>query len=82
VGCKITKNEIINTAKASGWSNSIAYSSGILKEGYVSPEMFAEIPFLFEFKVPPQAPPSNVVFNYDIFKETTKEKVLTRAIEQ
>jgi hypothetical protein len=42
--------------------------------------MFAEIPFLFEFKVPPQAPPSNVVFNYDIFKETTKEKVLTRAI--
>jgi hypothetical protein len=39
--------------------------------------MFAEIPFLFEFKVPPQAPPSNVVFNYDIFKETTKEKVLT-----
>jgi hypothetical protein len=36
VGCKITKNEIINTAKASGWSNSIAYSSGILKEGYVS----------------------------------------------
>jgi hypothetical protein len=42
--------------------------------------MFAEIPFLFEFKVPPQAPPNNVVFNYDIFKETTKEKVLTRAI--
>ena len=47
---------------------------------YVSPKMFAEIPFLFEFKVPPQAPPNNVVFNYDIFKETTKEKVLTRAI--
>jgi hypothetical protein len=36
VGCKITKNEIINTAKAGGWGNSIAYSSGILKEGYVS----------------------------------------------
>jgi hypothetical protein len=36
VGCKITENEIINTAKVGGWGNSIAYSSGILKEGYVS----------------------------------------------
>ena len=36
--------------------------------------------FFFQFKVPSQAPPKNVVFNYDVFKETTKENVLTKAI--
>ena len=36
--------------------------------------------FFFQFKVPPQAPPKNVVFNYDVFKETIKENVLTKAI--
>ena len=41
--------------------------------------MFAEIQFLFQFKVPPQTP-KHVVFNHDVFKETTKENVLTRAI--
>jgi hypothetical protein len=42
--------------------------------------MFAEIQFIFQFKVPPQAPYKNVVFNHEIFKETNKENVLTRAI--
>ena len=42
--------------------------------------MFAEIPFLFQFKVLLQAPYTNVVFNYEIFKETNKENVLSRTI--
>lgn len=42
--------------------------------------MFAEIQFIFQFKVPPQAPYKNVVFNYEIFTETNKENVLAKAI--
>ncbi len=36
VGCEITKDKIVNTSNPDGWHNSIAYSSGTLKEGHVS----------------------------------------------
>jgi hypothetical protein len=36
LGCEINKDKIINTANPDGWYNSIAYSSGTIKEGHIS----------------------------------------------
>lgn len=48
---------------------------------YISLKVSVEILFyFFQFKDPPRTPPQNTMFNYEVFKKTTKENVLTRAI--